>query len=144
MGWPQRYRRAHSRGFTFVELTITVLIVAILAAVLAPMLRANVNAARWTEGRTGAGALATGIRAYCVETGQGHPGIPAGGDFSDFRVFEVDLTGKYFRPANYSVGAVTYDQNTGSISYLITVTAPAGVSGPDKTLNQSGQWNDNR
>lgn len=108
------------------------------------MMQRHIDAAKWTEGRAGAGALATGIRTYCVETGRGHPGIPPGGDFSDFRVFEVDLTGKYFRPANYSVSAVTYDRDSGSISYLITVTAPAGMSGADKTLSQNGQWSDNR
>ena len=120
------------------------MLVGILTAILVPMMRTPINAARWTEGRMGAGALATGIRAYCVERGQGHPGVPAGGDFSDFQVFEVDLRGKYFRAANYSVGPVSYDQDVGSISYLITVTAPAGVPGPDKTLDQDGRWNDDR
>lgn len=137
-------RQADASGFTLFELIVVVLIVGVLAAVLAPMMRSRMSAARWTEGRAGAGALATGIRTYCVETGKGHPGVPAGGDFSDFRVFEVDLRGKYFSPANYSVGPVTYDQVTGSISYLITVTAPTGVGGPDKTLDQDGQWNDNK
>ncbi len=104
------------------------------------MIQRRIDAARWTEGRAGAGALATGIRAYCVETGRGHPGIPPGGDFSVFRVFDLDLTGKYFRPGNYSVSAVTYDQDGGTISYLITVTAPAGMRGRDITLDQNGKW----
>jgi len=120
------------------------LIVAILAAVLAPMMQRRVQAAKWTEGRAGAGALATGIRTYCAATRQGHLGIPAGGDFSDYLVYEVDLRGKYFQPANYSVSDVVYDQDDGNISYLITVTAPAGIGGSDKTLDQHGQWSDNR
>ena len=127
-----------------IELAICVLIVAILAAVLAPTMTAKVRDARWSEGRAGAGALATGIRTYCAETGTGHAAIPAGGSFADFRVYEVDLTGKYFKPENYSVGDVAYDLNTGSISYLITVTAPAGVGGPDRTVDQTGVWSDGR
>jgi len=118
------------------------LIVAILAAVMAPMILPPVNKAKWTEGRAGAGALASGIRAYCTETEQGHPGVPSGGDFTDFHVFDVDLRGKYFMPANYSVSEVVYDPAGTGISYLITVTTPGGLSGPDKTLDQNGQWND--
>ncbi len=139
-----RYRRGRPHGFTIIELAITVLIVAILAAVLAPLMQRRVNEAKWVEGRAGAGALATGIRTYCAQTRQGHAGIPAGGDFSDYLVYEVDLRGKYFRPANYSVSDVIYDQDDGRISYLITVTAPAGLSGPDRTVDQHGQWSDNR
>jgi len=130
------------RAFTLIELIVVILIVAILVAVLAPMMQRRVDTAKWTEGRTGAGCLATGIRTYCAATGEGHAGVPAGGDFSDFQVFEVDLRGKYFQPTNYSVSDVVYDQNAGSISYMITVTAPAGVRGPDKTLDQNGQWTD--
>jgi type II secretory pathway pseudopilin PulG len=131
-------------AFSLIELTMVVLIVAILAAVFAPMIRPGIDAAKWTEGRAGAGLLATGIRAYCVETGHGHPEIPAPGNFSDFQVFTIDLRGKYFTPANYSVSEVIYDEDSGSMSYLITVTAPAGVSRPDMTLNQNGQWSDGK
>jgi prepilin-type N-terminal cleavage/methylation domain-containing protein len=131
-------------GFTIIELAVTVLIVAILAAVLTPMLQRRVNEARWTEGRTGAGALATGIRTYCSETGRGHPAIPPGGSFSDYRVYEVDLRGRYFQPEDYSVSEVVYNQDTGMVSYLITITTPTGLTGPDKTLDQNGRWSDNR
>jgi type II secretory pathway pseudopilin PulG len=127
-----------------IELAICVLIVSILAALLAPLMTAKVRDAKWSEGRAGAGALATGIRTYCAETGTGHPAIPAGGSFADFRVYEVDLTGKYFQPGNYSVSPVVYDRNTGSISYLITVRAPASIGGADKTLDQAGTWSDGR
>ncbi len=136
------HKSARLHAFTLIEVVIVILIVGILATVLAPMMQRRVDAAKWSEGRTGAGSLATGIRTYCAATMEGHPGVPAGGDFSDFQVFEVDLTGRYFSPANYSVGQVDYDPSTGSISYLITVTAPDSVHGPDKTLDQNGQWND--
>lgn len=116
--------------------------VAILAAILAPMIRPGIDAAKWTEGRAGAGTLAAGILAYCVETGHGHPEIPLGGDFSAFQVYEVDLRGKYFMPANYSVSEVVYGPGGAGISYLITITTPVALTGPDKTLDQNGQWND--
>lgn len=142
MGRRRTYRSTRLRGFSLLELILAVLIAGILAAVLAPMMQRPINQSKWSEGRAGAGALATGIRTYCVETRQGHGAIPAGGNFSDFQVYEVDLRGKYFRPANYSVSPVTFDDDTGSISYLITVTAPAGLRGPDKTLDQNGEWGD--
>ncbi len=144
MEWSQEYGRRCVFGFTLIEVAIVVLIVAILATVLAPMMQHRVNEAKWVEGRAGAGALATGIRTYCAQTREGHAGIPAGGDFSDYLVYEVDLRGKYFQPANYSVSDVVYNQDDGSISYVITVSAPAGVSGDDKTMDQNGRWSDNR
>ena len=140
----RRCRHARSGAFTLIEVAITVLIVAILAALLAPMLTARVREAKWTEGRAGAGALATGIRTYCAETGTGHAAVPPGGSFVDFRVYEVDLTGKYFKPANYSVSPVAYNIATGSVSYIITIAAPACVGGAHRTLNQAGVWSDGR
>ena len=144
MGWAQTYKHARADGFTLIELVIAILILAILASVLAPMLTPRMRDAKWTEGRAGAGALATGIRTYCVETGLGHGAIPAGGSFVDFRVYEVDLTGKYFQPANYSVSPVTYDRATGTIGYAITVAAPGCVGGSDKILDQAGVWSDGK
>ncbi len=144
MGLHNRHGHAPPDGFSLIELVIVILIVAILASILAPLLTARVQQAKWTEGRAGAGALATGIRAYCAETGTGHAPIPPGGSFVDFRVYEVDLTGKYFQPAHYSVGRVTYDMANGSVSYVISITAPGCVGGPDRTLNQAGVWSDGR
>jgi len=131
-----------NKGFTLIELMVVILIVAILAAVLAPMMTGRIRQAKWSEGRAGAGTIATGIRAWCAERGLGHTAIAAGQPMDDYGVTVLDLKGKYFSAANYGVSAVTYNSSTGSIGYLITITPGTGVGGNNKTLNSAGSWND--
>ena len=57
------------RGFTLIELMVTVLIVAILAGVAIPIIRGRLNAARWSEGKAMMGSIATVLRCYAVERG---------------------------------------------------------------------------
>jgi hypothetical protein len=74
--------------------------------------------------------------------GPGPRGHPGGRQLRDFRVYEVDLR-QYFHRA-ITVSNVVYDQSTGSVSYVITITAPAGIGGADKTLDQAGIWSDGK
>jgi prepilin-type N-terminal cleavage/methylation domain-containing protein len=125
-----------NRGFTLIELMVVILIVAILAAVLAPMLSGRINEAKWTEGKAGAGTIATAIRAYCAE----HEAAPTltPPDFTPIGIRTGDLTGKYFLPTNYTfTTAPTYDPATGICTYVISVSAPTGLTGT-VTLNAAG------
>ncbi len=131
----------NNKGFTLIELMVVILIVAILAAVLAPMLTGRIREAKWTEGRAGAGTIATALRAWCAETGADQAAAPT---FAQIGIENADLAGKYFAVGNYSIDSLTYTAATGAIDYTITVTAPAAVGGADKSLTAAGVWSDGR
>jgi len=139
-----------NKGFTLIELMVVILIVAILAAVLAPMMTGRIRDAKWTEGKTGAGTIATGIRAFIAE----HEGTTAEGGTSIegtwagtaanmllIGITQNDLAGKYFEAADYSI-TVNATGVDALPSYEITVTAPAEVSSTADTwtLDQDGVW----
>ena len=131
----------NNKGFTLIELMVVILIVAILAAVLAPMLTGRIREAKWTEGRAGAGTIATALRAWCAETGVDQAAAPA---FTDIGIENADLQGKYFNVGCYAISDLSYTAASGAIAYTITVTPPASIGGAAKTLNASGTWSDGR
>ncbi len=131
----------NNKGFTLIELMVVILIVAILAAVLAPMLTGRIREAKWSEGRAGAGTIATALRAWAAETGVDQAAVPA---FTDIGIENADLQGKYFNVGCYAMSDVSYTAATGVITYTITVTPPAAVGGAAKTLDQTGAWSDGR
>ncbi|MBN2181292.1 MAG: prepilin-type N-terminal cleavage/methylation domain-containing protein [Sedimentisphaerales bacterium] len=88
------------KGFTLIELMVVVLIVAVLAAVLIPLMQARLEAARWSEGKAGCGTIATAVRAMAAEVGF-EDGITMPIAISDY-VTAQDMQGKYFTIANYS------------------------------------------
>lgn len=142
-----------NKGFTLIELMVVILIVAILAAVLAPMLTGRVRDAKWSEGKAGAGTIATAIRAYWAEhegPGAGEADISAGFDgsagadqFDIVGLTDVDLEGKYFEAACYSVGAIGGDASSGP-TYTITINADDSTKGGAPTgswtLDNTGTW----
>lgn len=139
------------KGFTLIELMVVVLIVAVLAALIVPLMTSRIEAARWSEGKAGAGTIATALRAYIAE--QGEEGVTVAGDvlISDF-MNVAELTGKYFQAADYAVTDVLY--NPGEIGpgayqlqYTITVSpgsTPVGAAltwqKAGYTLDYKGAW----
>ena len=132
------------RGFTLIELMVVVLIVAVLAAVLIPMLTARLEAARWSEGKAGAGTIATSIRAMVAEEGEEF-------DDTDLDVITYvkadDLQGRWFGQARYTITSLSYPGTTPyPVDYVIQVTAPPPAEGgtawnvPTWYLNNNGQW----
>ena len=112
-----------NKGFTLIELMVVILIVAILAAVLAPMMSGRIRSAKWSEGRAGAGTIATALRAYVAEhegtTGQ-LAAAPIGGDaLTIMGIDAADLRGKYFVATDYELTTYGVD-GTGFIIYHIT------------------------
>jgi type IV pilus assembly protein PilA len=138
------------KGFTLVELMVVVVIVALLAALLIPMLTARIEAAKWSEGKAGAGTIATALRAYAIEKAELEPGGAPGAitltnGIEDF-MNPADLHGKYFDYADYSITNISYNPgNIGTtdyvITYRITVAKPdtAWTKGP-YALDHLGQW----
>ena len=128
------------------ELGVTLMIVAILASVLVPLMRWRLDDARWSEGKAGAGTIATALRAYIAEWGDitrvAALDGSAGGAFELIGITDADLEGKYFHVANYSAAVTAYNPQTGIAAYTVTVTQGDDMSPATKQLNQSGEWAD--
>jgi prepilin-type N-terminal cleavage/methylation domain-containing protein len=129
----------NNRAFTLVEVMIVVLTVAVLAAVLIPMLGARVEAAKWSEGKAGVGTIATAIRTYAAENGEG-------GDYATLSVDRLfkdsDLKGKYFSKDDYDITCSYDDLDVDyPLHYTVQVLAPDPnwkVTG--YTLDHTGKW----
>ncbi len=138
------------KGFTLIELMVVVLIVAVLAAVLIPMLTARLEAAKWSEGKAGAGTIATAVRAMAAEYGQdtGGPALPTpvSGTVQPYMTVS-DLKGKWFDNSCYSFSVVPTLNAAGSLypaNFCIHVAAPGGGSSTwtEKNwyLDETGTW----
>ena len=115
------------KGFTLIELMVVVLIVAVLAAVLIPLMTARLESARWSEGKAGAGTIASAVRAMAAEYGSESGALPT--NISDY-VNAQDMMGKYFDIDCYSFTADPTLTPTGTypVTYTIQVSAPSGTS----------------
>jgi type IV pilus assembly protein PilA len=120
---------------------VVVLIVGILAAVAIPMMRGRIDEAKWTEGKTTMGTIATAIRAYASEkrsTGAYGNNQPSMGRLG---FIASDLAGTYFTAANFSWTTAYVDGGNPPLTFTITATAPAGINSPtSRTLNNLGEW----
>ena len=121
------------RGFTLIELMVVILIVAVLAAVLVPLLRARIDAAKWSEARAGVGNIASGLRAYWAEHQDGYadgtytimPGLADVVQLRGGAITVGDLDAKYFTQEAYVLSGVS--ANADGIAFTITVTAASST-----------------
>jgi prepilin-type N-terminal cleavage/methylation domain-containing protein len=118
------------KGFTLIELMVVVFIVGILAAVAIPIMRGRIDAAKWSEGRAGAGSIRTAARAYCAEKGPAYP-YGAGDDLAAIGFEATDLEGRYFSQSDYSIVFNGYED------YDITVTNTGGGSSGEPPTSPS-------
>ena len=131
------------KGFTLIELMVVILIVGILAAVAIPIMRGRVDAAKWSEGKAGAGTIGTALRAYAAEqsaNGTYGVGVPA---LATLGFIASDLNGTYFAITNYSVETSAFTAgNDPELTFTIAVTnVGTGITSPTKvTLDQAGVW----
>ena len=87
------------KAFTLIELMVVILIVAILAAVAIPILRGRIDAAKWSEGKAGAGTISVALRAFEAE---GRDANSLGGDLALLGFIDGDLDGTYFVDESYT------------------------------------------
>jgi len=120
-------------GFTMIELMIVIVIVAILAAVVTPMLRGRLERAKWSEAMAGCSAIATAIKSWAAENSQA-TSSPTAPSLSQLGFTNEDLNGKYFDFGNYAISNVSYTPSTGLVTYKITATGDGSGGSPSGTL----------
>jgi type IV pilus assembly protein PilA len=127
------------KGFTLIELMVVILIVGILAAVAIPMMRGRIDSAKWSEGKSIMGTIATAIRVHVAEKGAAYSSPPT---LAQLGFSANDLDGTYFTGGASGVGsfawAITDDD---PITFTVTGTAPNSITTPSLiVLDQAGTW----
>ena len=127
-------------GFTLVELMVVIMIVAILAAVAVPLMRGRIDTAKWSEGKTMMGTIATALRAYGAEKGDAGTWPPS---LVQLGFVAGDLTSTYFVDTDFGYNpAPAYNSLvTPSLTYTITCTPSTTTLVPaTATLSHLGVW----
>lgn len=131
-------------GFTLVELMVVILIVGILAAVSIPIMRGQIESAKWSEARACAGSIKSAVRTYIATLENNVT------DFSDIEgklgTSSIDsllgfadgaLNGAYFNHEDYSISDVN-----GSLGTCVVTVVSSNSNGPSGkgTLAADGTW----
>lgn len=126
-----------NKGYTMIELLVVIIIVGILAGVAVPMMKGRIDSAKWSEGKAIMGIIARALRTYVAEKGSAFKPVPT---LSELGFETDDLDGTYFSGGESGTNDFSWVINSNNpINFLITATAPAGVSCPSQiTLNQAG------
>lgn len=128
-------------GFTLVELMIVILIVAILAAVVIPILRGRIDEAKWSEGKAIMGSIATACRAWCAEKGPDYDTDPVdgypSGDLIELGFAAGDCNKTYFVDDDFTYTITSVGPPP---KFTVTCMPTSDLTPPILTLDQDGVW----
>ena len=118
---------------------VVVLIVGILAAVAIPLMRGRIDSAKWSEGKSIMGTIATALRAYGAEKGDDGTWPPSR---TDLGFVDGDLAGTYFNDADFTWTDAAYDSTvTPSLTFTISCESTKVTLVPaTTTLDHLGVW----
>ena len=127
------------KGFTLIELMVVIFIVSVVAAVVVPLVRGHIDTAKWSEGRTTMGTIATALRSHVAEQGSNFTAVPS---LRQLGFVKGDLDGTYFKGGESGKGSFSWViKDDEPLDFLITAKAPKGISTPSKvTLDADGNW----
>ncbi len=135
--------RETKKGFTLIELTLTLLIITILTAVAIPIMRGRIDSAKWTEANAKAGAIRRAVRAYVAEkTAAEAQSKLVGKTLGDSEVQSAlgfsatDLAGTYFIPTDFTITRINDD---GTAEITVTGSQNSAPNGT-KVLGIDGSW----
>jgi prepilin-type N-terminal cleavage/methylation domain-containing protein len=128
-----------NKGLTLIELMVVIIIVGILAAVAIPIMQGRIDSAKWSEGKAITGIIARSLRTHISEKGNNFTPVPT---LAQLGFGPLDLNGTYFSGGESGTNDFSWVINSNNpIDFLITATAPAGVSSPSQiTLNHAGNF----
>ena len=127
------------KGFTLIELMVVILIIAILVAVVLPALRRHAYSAKWSEGRSQMGSIATALRCYAADKGEDGSYPPS---FTELGFESGDLNGVHFVEDNYSIPQASFTAG-GDPELTFTVQCDKDTLVPTRvTLDESGRWSE--
>jgi type IV pilus assembly protein PilA len=131
------------KGFTLIELMVVILIVGILAAVAIPLMRGRIDSAKWSEGKSIMGTIATAIRAYAAEKGAAGSYGTNLPDMTALGFASTDFTGTYFNAGCFSWATAYDDAGDPPLTFTVTATpdANSGIQTPSQIdLDEQGNW----
>jgi type IV pilus assembly protein PilA len=138
------------QGFTLIELMIVILIVAVLAAILIPLMQGRLDRAKWSEANAGAGMINSAVRALVAEKAN-DPAydftVLQGGQAAFGNVLGItvqDLLGQYFDSAAYTISSV--DPVAGACVVVVTPSGPNPPTNPVAGMTfdgVNGTWREN-
>lgn len=124
------------RGFTLIELMVTIIIIGVLASIAIPMYRANVQRAIKSEADANMGTIRTALRVYYAEFGN-YPTATAAKpwNISNLNIDSTDVIGKYYAASTYTVTST-------SSAYTIYATGSGESDGLDRKMVTDGTISD--
>ncbi len=116
---------------------VVILIVGVLAAASAPLMRAKIDRSKWTEANALAGSIRTAVQVYFIETGDTLTGNLSNASVQQALGIQTqDLTGTYFIPSDYQIDSVTAD----GIAVVTATGSQTNAPSGSKTLALDGSF----